>query len=129
MTLEPMWNNAVHDAVLKLLHSQQFSDYVIADWMSLSTGSVRHHLRRLGLQSNKMQREPSRHEQAAPPPQERPNPLAVAHTWLGRRLVEKPSGYWMDGRPVSLDTIMKTTNRILKLNRREQIGPQKWRTV
>jgi hypothetical protein len=40
---------------------------------------------------------------------------------LGKRLVEKPSGYWLDVRPVSNDTIV-----LLKASGGERVGPEKW---
>ena len=61
-------------------------------------------------------------------PKDKPNPLVIAGLWLGHRLVEKPSGYWLDGLPVNLDTIMRETNRLLKKAGAEQIiGSDRWR--
>lgn len=58
----------------------------------------------------------------------RPNPIAVARGWLGARLAERPeSGYWLDGRPVSLTAIMRETNRLIALEGLEPIGPEHWR--
>lgn len=68
---------------------------------------------------------PPTHSQA---PKERPNPLTVAHRWLGPRLVEKESGFWMDGGPVSLDGVMRATNRLLKAAGIEQLTTsERWR--
>ena len=55
-------------------------------------------------------------------PKPKGNPVALAHHWLKRRLVEKESGFWLDGNPVSLDTVMKETNRVLKTNGIDQVG-------
>ena len=55
-------------------------------------------------------------------PKPKANPLALAHHWLKRRLVEKESGFWLDGGPVSLDDVMRATNRVLKANGIEQVG-------
>lgn len=60
-------------------------------------------------------------------PKERINPLALAKRWLGARLVEKPTGYWLDGLPVNLPAIMKETNRLFLADGMEQIGPEGWR--
>lgn len=46
----------------------------------------------------------------------KPNPLAGAKLWLGKRLVEKsgPDGveYRLDGRPTNLSLIMQAYNRL-----------------
>ena len=63
---------------------------------------------------------PPARQEASPKP--KVNPLALAHHWLKRRLVEKESGFWLDGRPVSLDQVMRETNRVLKANGVEQVG-------
>lgn len=66
-------------------------------------------------------------EPEAPAPG-KPNPIAVARGWLGARLVERPvSGYWLDGRPVSLTAIMREANRLIAGEGLEQIGPEHWR--
>jgi hypothetical protein len=60
-------------------------------------------------------------------PKERPNPVAVALYTLGPRLVERPSGYFLDRVPVSLDTLMKEANRVRARKGLEQVGVEKWR--
>jgi hypothetical protein len=62
-----------------------------------------------------------------PLPKSRPNPMAVASYWLGARLIEKPSGYWLDGVPVNLPKIMQETNRALVQAGVDQLGPDGWR--
>jgi hypothetical protein len=69
----------------------------------------------------------AKEEQKPRPSRQKQNPIAVARVWLGNRLVEKPSGYWLDGVPVNLDTFMRETNLVLKANGAEQIGPDQWR--
>lgn len=55
------------------------------------------------------------------PPKGKANPLHTASVWLGRRLVERPSGYFLDRVPVSLDQVMRETNRVLAANGIEQV--------
>ena len=55
------------------------------------------------------------------PPGERSNPVAAAKLWLGKRLVEKPSGYWLDGVPANLTTIMRAFNRLRLASGVEQL--------
>ena len=55
-------------------------------------------------------------------PKPKVNPVALAHHWLKRRLIEKESGFWLDGNPVSFDDVIRATNRVLKANGREQVG-------
>ena len=42
-------------------------------------------------------------------PKQHQSPLTVAKLWLGGRLTERPEGYFLDGTPVNLDTIMRPT--------------------
>lgn len=61
-------------------------------------------------------------------PKGKPNPMAVAHFWLGHRLEERPLGYFLDGTPAGLDRIMRETNRLLKAKGREQVSHNEaWR--
>ncbi len=62
-----------------------------------------------------------------PPPKVRQNPLAFAGMWLGRRLVEKPSGYFLDDVPANLEAIMKAANAAAKKAGAEQLGhSERW---
>lgn len=133
MTRESRWNPLRDTSELKRLHSKKFTDYAIAELMGYSVGTIRERLLLMGLRTNNPPQKP-----AAQPPQaqaekqttipaEKSNPLTVAHIWLGRRLIEKASGYWLDGRPVHLDTIMQETNKVLKANACEQVGIERWR--
>ena len=57
------------------------------------------------------------------PPKDKPSPLYVAFNWLGSRLSERPgSGYWLDGVPASLNSIMRETNRVIAEAGAEQVG-------
>lgn len=61
-------------------------------------------------------------------PKPKPNPVAVAQSRLGTRLVEKESGFWLDGRPAKLEQVMRETNRLLKAQGIEQIvTSERWR--
>ena len=58
--------------------------------------------------------------QAPREPEPRPaaakvNPVEFAFRWLGRRLEEKPSGYWLDCLPVGLDKMVQAANRAATL--------------
>lgn len=128
MSLEPWWNREIHDEELKRLHAKKFSEFAISEIMEFSPDTVRANLRRLGLGKYKVKPVREVAQEIPPsPPKEKPNPLALARIWLGRRLVEKPSGYWLDGLPVGLAKIMVETNRLLKASGCEMIGPEKWR--
>ena len=54
-------------------------------------------------------------------PKQQQSPLTVAKLWLGGRLTERPEGYFLDGTPVNLDTIMRATNRLLQAQGVEMI--------
>ena len=61
-------------------------------------------------------------------PKPKPNPVAVAHSCLKSRLVEKESGFWLDGRPASLDQVMREANRLLKARGVEQVvNSDRWK--
>lgn len=61
-------------------------------------------------------------------PRTRPSPLHVAAVWLGPRLEERPSGYFLDRVPANLDAIMRATNAVLKANGAEQVlNSENWR--
>jgi hypothetical protein len=66
-------------------------------------------------------------EKNPPAPKIKPNPLEAAKGWLGKRLIEKPSGYYLDGIPANLTTIMKAYNSMLVERGAEQIGHEGWR--
>lgn len=61
------------------------------------------------------------------PPKGKQNPLKVAEHWLGRRLEERATGYFLDRVPASLDTIVREMNRVLVANGLEQVtASDKW---
>lgn len=104
----------LHDKVLtRLCVHWKRTDQQIANEMGFALNTIKLHGERLGLPINERPRGPVlRVEQEPPRPVERPNPVAVAVTYLGNRLQERPSGFWLDGRPVSLDTMMRECNRV-----------------
>lgn len=55
------------------------------------------------------------------PPKAKVNPLAMARAFLGRRVEERASGYFLDGVPANLDTIMREFNRQMVAQGSEQI--------
>lgn len=120
------WVRQDHDQELRDLLANGLEDREIASVMGFDVSTVIGKRVWLKLPGNQRPTHPparARSQPEPPPPKERANPLFVASAWLGSRLVEKPgSGYWLDGRPVSLTTIMRETNRILSDSGAEQIG-------
>jgi hypothetical protein len=118
-----------HDAVLTELNEKwRRTDQEIADAMGFSRDTITGHRNRLGLPRYIRPKAPGNREADSRAPKEKPNPLKVASVWLGKRLVEKPSGYWLDGVPVNLDAIMQATNQILKAEGVEQVTYcERWR--
>jgi hypothetical protein len=118
-----------HDPILIEMNQKwRRTDGEIADAMGFDKQTIYKHRLRLGLPINTRPRPvqlPS--EKEALPPPERPNPVTVASRWLGSRLVEKPSGFWLDGLPVNTEEVVKAGNRILKANGLLQVGPSHWR--
>lgn len=56
------------------------------------------------------------------------NPLTVARAYLGKRLVEKPSGYFLNGVPVNLTQIMRACNQRLVERGEDQVThSEAWR--
>jgi hypothetical protein len=112
-----------YDLVLARLHRAGQTDYQITSNMldqglPVAREDVTAARRRLHLPQN---RPPQVGERQPPTPKEKPNPLGIAAIWLGRRLKERPQGYFLDGVHVGLKTIMRETNRLLKDNGCEQI--------
>lgn len=69
--------------------------------------------KRLGLRQRVL---PPTPDQSPPPPKERPNPRLEATIWLGKRLVERPDGYHLDGRPINFyPDVVREINRRRKL--------------
>jgi hypothetical protein len=98
------------------------TDGEIADAMGFDRQTIFTHRKRLGLPTNHRPMPAYAPQEASRPPKERQNPMKVAQIWLGKRLVEKPSGYFLDGVPVNLTSIMQATNRVLKAAGAEQIS-------
>lgn len=118
-----------HDPILTEMNQKwRRTDDEIADEMGFDRDTITSHRNRLGLPRYSRPRPvpmPSEKDSMLPP--DRPNPVTVAKRWLGSRLVEKPSGFWLDGMPVSTEEVVKAGNRVLKTNGIEQCGPEKWR--
>jgi len=114
VTKQKRWVDTLHDPVLTALVEQGKSDYFIADAMGFSHFAIQNHRQKLGLEPT---RKPITGIYETPRSMEsKPSPLAVAAHWLASRLVEKPGGYFLDGTPVSLNQLMKETNRLLAKN-------------
>lgn len=110
----------IHDDLVRDMHDRwELKPYEIADRIGVRTTEVREAMRRMGLVE--YMTPGSQPVGQASPPKQRPNPLTVAKGWLGNRLVEKPSGFWLDGRPASLDTVMRASNGAAKEAGVEQI--------
>jgi hypothetical protein len=118
-----------HDPILTALNqTRRLTDQEIADEMGFDKQTISKHRVRLGLPAYSRPRPVGRPmERGLPAPKERPNPVAVALHTLGPRLVERPSGYFLDRVPVSLDTLMKEANRVRARKGLEQVGVEKWR--
>ncbi len=121
---------ATHDPILtEMNQTWRRTDREIADEMGFDLTTITRNRMRLGLPTNSRPRPlPHPAEQLSTPlPPEKPNPVAVAARCLGPRLVEKRSGFWLDGRPASLDTVIRAANAVLKRNGLEQVGILRWR--
>lgn len=128
------WNPEIYDPILKRLHSQGQFDGAMTDLMlnmgfAVSKTDVGNARRRLGLAANSPSGPPL---QTPPPPKEKPNPLAEAKAWLGKRFEEKHIGdrieYRLDGTPAKLVDIMRAFNRMRKAMGIEQItANETWR--
>lgn len=106
-----------HDTALIRLHKEGHTMNDI--WRILNIMEIRASkedvswaMRRLGLKSNikVVHARPDINDR--PLPKNKENPIALARHALGQRIIEKPSGYWMDNRPVSVTEIMKEYNRL-----------------
>jgi hypothetical protein len=117
----------IHDPILRDLHSLGLSDTQIRDRMLImghgfSIATVASHRALLKLPGN------LRKGWEPPPPAEAPNPIYMAQMTLGSRLVEKSTGYYLDGVPTCLDHFMQAANRARANNGLTQIpGSPKWR--
>lgn len=120
------WNKDTHDIVLVKLHKMGLTDHQIMTRMLDSGIPVAFHdvkvaRDRLNLPANKSPVPPPRNDrQFSTTPKIRPNPLAMAlamamaraRATFGARFVEKASGYFLDGVPVSLNQIMRAYNEV-----------------
>jgi hypothetical protein len=121
---------ATHDPILTEMNNQwRRTDQEIADEMGFDRDTITTQRVRLGLPRYSRPRPTyGKAERDPPPPKDAPNPLRVAGLWLGTRLVEKPSGYWLDGVPANLDGIIRAANRLLKEAGVEQLSQNpRWR--
>jgi hypothetical protein len=120
---------AIHDPILSELNQKwRRTDQEIADEMGFDKLIIRDHRIILGLPANYRPRPvKSPTEQSGFAPAVRTNPIVVAQHTLGRRLQERPAGFFLDNVPVSLATLMKETNRVRVTQGHDQIGPDLWR--
>jgi len=111
------YNPLIHDPILTEMNRKwRRTDQEIADEMGFDKTTIGVHRKRLGLPTNVRPRpiqHPTEKDSAVAPP-DKPNPVKVAGRWLGNRLIEKPSGFWLDGSPASLDAVMRAANTVLK---------------
>jgi hypothetical protein len=123
---------AMHDPILTELNTKwRRTDQEIADEMGFDKCIIGKHRARLNLPLNprpKFTPHAPKEELRTATAKTKPNPLKVAKQWLDERLVEKPSGYWLDSVPVNLDAIMRATNRIIKSHGGQQcVHSEKWK--
>lgn len=52
------------------------------------------------------------------------SPLKIAATWLGKRFIERPAGFFLDGVPVNLKTVMRET--VAVMNHCGGVVPKEW---
>ena len=120
-----------HDPILTELNQKwRRTDREIADEMGFDKSTIRTNRIRLKLPINWRPRMvvPQYQEPAPRPQKEKPNPLLVAAAYLGTRLVEKPSGYFVDNVPANLDTIMRETNLVrVNLGMEQITHKESWR--
>jgi hypothetical protein len=121
----------IHDQILTEMNQKwRRTDQEIADEMGFDRATITTNRNRLGLPRNSRPKLPQFRESKREllPPKEKPNPLKIASMWLDKRLVEKPSGYWLDDVPVNLDAIMQAANLLMKRAGAEQCCySEKWR--
>lgn len=118
----------LHDPILTdLVVRLKRTDQEASDAMGFCRDTITSNRTRLGLPRNL--RCPLKKAPAEKPgftPVNRPNPVALAIQTLGRRLQERPSGYFLDGRPVNTVTLVKEANRVRLNTGLRQIGPSHW---
>lgn len=106
------WLKDTHDDLLKQFHAKGQTDPVIRDSMAqlghhFSVATVQKHRVRLKLEPNTIKpvwEKPPRFEECH-------SPIHLAREILGKRYEERPSGFWLDGMPVSLNQVMQAANR------------------
>jgi hypothetical protein len=125
------YDPTIHDAILERLHIEwRLDDVEISHRMQIPVCVIRTNRRRLNLPPNPRLTKPYAmpQEENRPAPPVKPNPIHVALSHLAGRLEEKPSGYWLDGCPVNLTSIMRETNRIRASKGMEQLTANaEWR--
>lgn len=117
-----------HDPLVKDLHERWgLKAYEIGYRLGIKTEPVKDAKRRMGLTEQTRRMITKATVQELPLPKHRQNPLVFAKTWLMARFVEKSSGFWLDGGPVSLDTLMRAANTAARAQGAEQLGHNpKW---
>lgn len=121
------WNRLLDDAILMGLHKRGKDDMTIAALMGFPIQVVAKNRERLGLTRNFRRIAPVLQKEPEPPVREKPNPVAMAEAWLGKRLKRTDNGFLLDGVPTKTGDVVKALNRILKAQGAEQVGPPQWR--
>lgn len=112
-----------HDRLVREMHDRLgLKAYEIGYRLGVPTDPVREAKKRMGLVEHIRLPRPVKADREPAPPRQRQNPLAFAKTWLMGRFNEKPTGFWLDGVPVNLDTLMQAANSEAKANGAEQLG-------
>jgi hypothetical protein len=116
------WVPELHDRDLAYYNALKMDPYAIANRMPFSVTTIIDNLARLGLKRNPrpVGRPKAREERVSF--KNKPNPLAIAMMWLGKRLVERNGEFRLDNRPTNLTLIMRETNRLLKAAGAEQLA-------
>ncbi len=118
-----------HDPLVKDLHDRWgLKAYEIGSRIGVRTEPVHDAKRRMGLTEQTRRMITKNTDREPAPPKLRQNPLVFAKAWLMARFVEKASGFWLDGVPVSLDTLMRAANTAAKDCGAEQlVHSERWR--
>jgi hypothetical protein len=119
---------ATHDPIVRHLFQCLMDDEQIGDRIGgVSAGTIRRARERLGLGFPAKDEQPNRQLEIPPRSYDPNNPMIVAHNTLGSRLTEVNGAYRLDNTPTKFFELMRETNRVLKQQGKDQIGPSDWR--